>query len=767
MAYATTDDLLDGNLEHGSIVMPPSATSNTNHMAVFDFKGKTYFVYHNGSLPGGSGFRRTPCITEIKFNDDGSITEIPETAAGINGTVSKIYTGNGDLVSHEKFVNSVSDTAYPYTKVGVGVYAGADAKDSEWVITQGKADRTNADYVSIQSENKPGLYLTANEDKSVTLAQDYNINAFDETAKKQTFKKVAGLADANGVSYESVSQPGYYLTMLGTQMYLMQGKDTAATFYIDNKPDVPLSSGPLSNDNELTGITASSTDGALDVTKDDAGCYNIKVPYTVSSVKTVVSMKDTKGFAFVGNVLADADGSVDITLYGAKTELDITVYAEDAVTKKTCKLTIERDYTDFKLGGNILKAFNFEGQDDGAVAVQKATGTVALENKTGVTFKYSNGRNNGKAMTLNGTYGLKLLDDASVLGESYTISYWMKPKKIGGGFDPTLTAGTFNPQYWINLNFAANIWSYNGGYVDTTTTGSYKANEWQNVVLVVDGSKAGTAANTVNGKLFINGILVCEGNVAKDVMKQANSKVYFGANAWDAYYEGDIDEILMLDAALTPSDVQAIAAGIVEPNVTDKSGSDKVEPVVTDKPGSDIVEPAVTDKSGSISLNKKQPITLYTGKASNQTTVKATVTGSSKTVSWKSSKTKVATVNKTGETVTIKAVGKGTATITATVDGKNASIKVTVKNPTITVKNGKKAVKSKLTVNKKKTTKLTITTSPKNAGISLAKLSKKAKKVLRASIKGGKLTIRGKKKGSAVLSIKSGKATKKITVKIK
>ena len=73
MAYATAPDLTSGDWTFGNVIMYPTSTSNTNHMAVFDFKGKTYFVYHNGSLPGGNGYRRSACITELHFNDDGSI----------------------------------------------------------------------------------------------------------------------------------------------------------------------------------------------------------------------------------------------------------------------------------------------------------------------------------------------------------------------------------------------------------------------------------------------------------------------------------------------------------------------------------------------------------------------------------------------------------------------------------------------------------------------------------------------------------------------
>ena len=93
MAYSTTDDLMTGTYTWGESIMYPTATSNTNHEAVFDFKGKTYFVYHNGSLPGGNGYRRSACIRELKFGKDGSVEEMEETAIGLTGTTYVIRDG--------------------------------------------------------------------------------------------------------------------------------------------------------------------------------------------------------------------------------------------------------------------------------------------------------------------------------------------------------------------------------------------------------------------------------------------------------------------------------------------------------------------------------------------------------------------------------------------------------------------------------------------------------------------------------------------------
>lgn len=234
MAYATSDDPVNGTWDFGKILMMPTATSNTNHMAVFDFKGKTYFVYHNGSLPGGNGYRRSACITELKFNKDGSVQPVLETAAGLHGIVSTISLKEGEKLSHENFLNASSDEEYPYKGIKVGIGTSAKKADEEWVLVDGKADRTNPAYVSIQAENKPGLYLTVDEDGMVTLAQD--ADALKTTAEKQTFHSVVGLSSSDGVSFESVSQPGLYLTVQNNVLCLTDGKEKEiATFFISNK----------------------------------------------------------------------------------------------------------------------------------------------------------------------------------------------------------------------------------------------------------------------------------------------------------------------------------------------------------------------------------------------------------------------------------------------------------------------------------------------------------------------------------------------------
>lgn len=168
--------------------------------------------------------------------------------------------------------------------------------------------------------------------------------------------------------------------------------------------------------------------------------------------------------------------------------------------------------------------------------------------------------------------------------------------------------------------------------------------------------------------------------------------------------------------------------------------------------------------AASLTLNKSK-VTLYTGKASKTATIKATVKGASKTVTWKTSNAKVAKVDKNGKITAVKA---GKATITATANGISKKVTVTVKNPTITIKNGKKAVKKNtVSVKRKKSVKLTVSVNPKNSGIKVGKLTKKQAKIASVTFKKGKLTIKGKKKGTVKVKITSGKGTKTLTVKVK
>ena len=59
-------------------------SSWTNHEGIVDFKGNSYFVYHNAGLPnsGTTGFTRSVCIEQFTYNADGTIPTIHMTLTG-------------------------------------------------------------------------------------------------------------------------------------------------------------------------------------------------------------------------------------------------------------------------------------------------------------------------------------------------------------------------------------------------------------------------------------------------------------------------------------------------------------------------------------------------------------------------------------------------------------------------------------------------------------------------------------------------------------
>ncbi|MET8847920.1 glycoside hydrolase family 43 protein [Amycolatopsis sp. NPDC004625] len=63
-------------------VMPTQGSSFTNHPGLVDFKGGSYFFYHNGALPGGGGYTRSVAVEKFAYNADGSIPTINMTTGG-------------------------------------------------------------------------------------------------------------------------------------------------------------------------------------------------------------------------------------------------------------------------------------------------------------------------------------------------------------------------------------------------------------------------------------------------------------------------------------------------------------------------------------------------------------------------------------------------------------------------------------------------------------------------------------------------------------
>jgi hypothetical protein len=88
ISYATSDSPTGPWNTRGDIMGPGSTF--TNHPGVVDYKGHSYFFYHNSALPGGNDFKRSVCVEEFTYGADGSIPQLtmskegPEAVATLN-----------------------------------------------------------------------------------------------------------------------------------------------------------------------------------------------------------------------------------------------------------------------------------------------------------------------------------------------------------------------------------------------------------------------------------------------------------------------------------------------------------------------------------------------------------------------------------------------------------------------------------------------------------------------------------------------------------
>lgn len=82
VAYAMSRSLA-GPWEFKGILNELAGNCETNRPAIIDFKGKSYFFYHNGGLPDGGSHRRSVCVDYLYYNSDGTMKRVKMTSEGV------------------------------------------------------------------------------------------------------------------------------------------------------------------------------------------------------------------------------------------------------------------------------------------------------------------------------------------------------------------------------------------------------------------------------------------------------------------------------------------------------------------------------------------------------------------------------------------------------------------------------------------------------------------------------------------------------------
>lgn len=80
--YSTSDNI-NGPWQYQGVINDTLRNSPTNHQAIVHFKGNDYFFYHNAASSSGGPFRRSVCVDQLFYDENGLIKEVKRTINGV------------------------------------------------------------------------------------------------------------------------------------------------------------------------------------------------------------------------------------------------------------------------------------------------------------------------------------------------------------------------------------------------------------------------------------------------------------------------------------------------------------------------------------------------------------------------------------------------------------------------------------------------------------------------------------------------------------
>lgn len=110
--HYSTGQTAEGPWKAEGVVMPLEKGSNTNHPGIIDYKGNSYFFYHNDALPEGHSYCRSVCVEQFTYNPDGTIPQLHMTDEGIKkgvGTLNPYKRTEAETIAWAQGVVSATD----------------------------------------------------------------------------------------------------------------------------------------------------------------------------------------------------------------------------------------------------------------------------------------------------------------------------------------------------------------------------------------------------------------------------------------------------------------------------------------------------------------------------------------------------------------------------------------------------------------------------------------------------------------------------------
>lgn len=590
MGYATADNPW-GPWTFESIIMENTLTSNTNHPSVIDFNNKTYFIYHNGSLPGGSGGTRSICVQELKFNEDGSVNKLEESSIGLCGTASAIQTRDGKYLGHNQFDNPQDAEEGTYT-FDVKVYDAKDGTNTKLEIIPARyvPENMNADnYVSIQAANKEGHFIKSNEnlylgDVSTKFASD----KLGTMGAKMSYKTVKALDGTDGVSFESVEYPGKFLSVVDGIILTIaptQEQYESCSFNVSEYEDglTPTPKPTVSNVKFENGNISFTINNAEDYETVTVYVAEYNENSTLAAVKVKeVEVKDIEQAVSMPYEKISSDNATKIMIWQEMKPITDAVVVQEisAPTGYAAYYSFDDSYD------GIIGESGHTTENVGVMSISKSGyggnsiygGTsprnVASKENVGILYSTETRNNRGKSLQLDAAHGVAL---SSYIPKdtSFTVSYWTKytsdpignlngnPVVLLDGSDYSTTTNNYH-----DLNYIQGIsgaYTKTGFYVkgvtprtdknsDVSVTGRFQLNsdEW--------------VLNTFTFNAETNQIRTYQNGEASDrpdsilTIQDIPNDMYItlGADQWGRGYTGLIDDMYIYERMLSDEEIASL-----------------------------------------------------------------------------------------------------------------------------------------------------------------------------------------------------------------
>ena len=190
------------------------------------------------------------------------------------------------------------------------------------------------------------------------------------------------------------------------------------------------------------------------------------------------------------------------------------------------------------------------GADARAVVTWK---NAATDEYTGDVI-YEDDRSSGKAVRLGG-YGLKL--NRQNLGETFTVSLWIKPDGTLADNQNVVFLGHHSPEKWLavagNGGNSANckFWANGNGYGWNSFGNTAISADWHQLTLV--GSADGMAA-------YLDGVRWGSAGTNSPLVGE-NQDIYVGVTYWEAEFNGLVDDVKVYNRALSEAEIYRLYDG--------------------------------------------------------------------------------------------------------------------------------------------------------------------------------------------------------------